>query len=216
MPRTASSRRPAIPPATPGDNTCLTPRARCGRYGFSRPRKRNADAKLFLRTFGCQMNEYDSEKIADVLREAEGLEPAARPEDADVIVFNTCSVREKGPGKAVRRPRPGLRPEHTSRCAADAVGPFVAQGRRSSRDHVARLAFRCLTGRGRRTAFPGLSRTEQVLNTITSASSGRAAGSRTLGSAQPRRRSLRVVLVSSGSRKCAGRAFAISVALPRA
>src|SRR5213083_2619058 len=56
-------------------------------------------AKVFLRTFGCQMNEYDSEKIADVLREAEGLEPAARPEDADLIVFNTCSVREKAQEK---------------------------------------------------------------------------------------------------------------------
>ena len=55
--------------------------------------------KLFLRTFGCQMNEYDSEKISDVLREAEGLEPAERPEDADVIVFNTCSVREKAQEK---------------------------------------------------------------------------------------------------------------------
>jgi tRNA-2-methylthio-N6-dimethylallyladenosine synthase len=56
-------------------------------------------AKLFLRTFGCQMNEYDSEKISDVLREAEGLEPTARPEEADVIVFNTCSVREKAQEK---------------------------------------------------------------------------------------------------------------------
>ncbi len=55
--------------------------------------------KLFLRTFGCQMNEYDSEKIAGVLREAEGLEPAERPEDADLIVFNTCSVREKAQEK---------------------------------------------------------------------------------------------------------------------
>jgi len=45
------------------------------------------------------MNQYDSEKIADVLREAEGLEPAGRPEDADVIVFNTCSVREKAQEK---------------------------------------------------------------------------------------------------------------------
>jgi tRNA-2-methylthio-N6-dimethylallyladenosine synthase len=45
------------------------------------------------------MNEYDSEKISDVLREAEGLEPAERPEDADVIVFNTCSVREKAQEK---------------------------------------------------------------------------------------------------------------------
>jgi tRNA-2-methylthio-N6-dimethylallyladenosine synthase len=51
--------------------------------------------KLYIRTFGCQMNEYDSEKIADVLREAEGLEPTDRPELADVILFNTCSVREK-------------------------------------------------------------------------------------------------------------------------
>ncbi len=55
--------------------------------------------KLFLRTFGCQMNEYDSEKISDVLRAAEGLEPAQRPEDADLIVFNTCSVREKAQEK---------------------------------------------------------------------------------------------------------------------
>jgi tRNA-2-methylthio-N6-dimethylallyladenosine synthase len=55
--------------------------------------------KLYLRTFGCQMNEYDSEKIAAVLAEAERLEPAARPEDADVIVFNTCSVREKAQEK---------------------------------------------------------------------------------------------------------------------
>jgi tRNA-2-methylthio-N6-dimethylallyladenosine synthase len=56
-------------------------------------------AKLFLRTFGCQMNEYDSEKISEVLRAAEGLERAGRPEDADLIVFNTCSVREKAQEK---------------------------------------------------------------------------------------------------------------------
>ena len=51
--------------------------------------------KLYIRTFGCQMNEYDSAKMADVLHAAEGLEPTARPDDADVILFNTCSVREK-------------------------------------------------------------------------------------------------------------------------
>ena len=55
--------------------------------------------KFFLRTFGCQMNEYDSEKIAGVLRESEGLAPAANPDEADVIVFNTCSVREKAQEK---------------------------------------------------------------------------------------------------------------------
>jgi tRNA-2-methylthio-N6-dimethylallyladenosine synthase len=51
--------------------------------------------KLYIRTFGCQMNEYDSDKMADVLLEAEGLELTERPDQADVILFNTCSVREK-------------------------------------------------------------------------------------------------------------------------
>jgi tRNA-2-methylthio-N6-dimethylallyladenosine synthase len=51
--------------------------------------------KLYIRTFGCQMNEYDSDKMADVLRAAEGAEPTATPDDADIILFNTCSVREK-------------------------------------------------------------------------------------------------------------------------
>ncbi len=56
-------------------------------------------AKLYLRTFGCQMNEYDSEKISDVLNAAQGLEAVEHPEDADLIVFNTCSVREKAQEK---------------------------------------------------------------------------------------------------------------------
>jgi len=55
--------------------------------------------RLWLRTYGCQMNEYDSEKIAGVLGEAEGLDAAASPDEADVIVFNTCSVREKAQEK---------------------------------------------------------------------------------------------------------------------
>ncbi len=55
--------------------------------------------RVYIRTFGCQMNEYDSEKIADVLAQSERLESAARPEDADLIVFNTCSVREKAQEK---------------------------------------------------------------------------------------------------------------------
>ena len=55
--------------------------------------------KLFIRTFGCQMNEYDSEKISAVLAEAEGLAPAASADGADLIVFNTCSVREKAQEK---------------------------------------------------------------------------------------------------------------------
>jgi tRNA-2-methylthio-N6-dimethylallyladenosine synthase len=55
--------------------------------------------KLYLRTYGCQMNEYDSAAIAGVLAAAEGLEPTAQADEADVIVFNTCSVREKAQEK---------------------------------------------------------------------------------------------------------------------
>ncbi|MDQ6916318.1 MAG: tRNA (N6-isopentenyl adenosine(37)-C2)-methylthiotransferase MiaB [Pseudomonadota bacterium] len=51
--------------------------------------------KLYIRTFGCQMNEYDSAKMADVLRAASGMEVTDRPDDADLILFNTCSVRER-------------------------------------------------------------------------------------------------------------------------
>ncbi|MBT0962701.1 tRNA (N6-isopentenyl adenosine(37)-C2)-methylthiotransferase MiaB [Denitromonas iodatirespirans] len=51
--------------------------------------------KVFVRTFGCQMNEYDSDKMVDVLGAEEGLVKTDTPEDADVILFNTCSVREK-------------------------------------------------------------------------------------------------------------------------
>ena len=55
--------------------------------------------KIYIKTFGCQMNEYDSDKMADVLGDAEGLEKTDRPEEADVILFNTCSVREKAQEK---------------------------------------------------------------------------------------------------------------------
>jgi tRNA-2-methylthio-N6-dimethylallyladenosine synthase len=55
--------------------------------------------KVFIKTFGCQMNEYDSDKMADVLRAAEGYEPTTDPEQADLILFNTCSVREKAQEK---------------------------------------------------------------------------------------------------------------------
>ena len=49
--------------------------------------------KVFIKTFGCQMNEYDSDKMADVLRASEGYEPTTDVEQADLILFNTCSVR---------------------------------------------------------------------------------------------------------------------------
>ncbi|HJW54913.1 MAG TPA: tRNA (N6-isopentenyl adenosine(37)-C2)-methylthiotransferase MiaB [Burkholderiaceae bacterium] len=55
--------------------------------------------KVFIKTFGCQMNEYDSDKMADVLHAAEGMIKTDTPEDADVILLNTCSVREKAQEK---------------------------------------------------------------------------------------------------------------------
>jgi tRNA-2-methylthio-N6-dimethylallyladenosine synthase len=55
--------------------------------------------KVFIRTFGCQMNEYDSQKMSDVLGAAQGYEPTDDVEQADLILFNTCSVREKAQEK---------------------------------------------------------------------------------------------------------------------
>ena len=55
--------------------------------------------KVYIKTFGCQMNEYDSDKMADVLGAAQGYEKTDDPEQADLILFNTCSVREKAQEK---------------------------------------------------------------------------------------------------------------------
>ncbi|WP_293779832.1 tRNA (N6-isopentenyl adenosine(37)-C2)-methylthiotransferase MiaB [uncultured Oxalicibacterium sp.] len=55
--------------------------------------------KIYIKTFGCQMNEYDSDKMADVLNASEGLIKTDKPEEADVILLNTCSVREKAQEK---------------------------------------------------------------------------------------------------------------------
>jgi tRNA-2-methylthio-N6-dimethylallyladenosine synthase len=73
--------------------------------------------KLYLRTFGCQMNEYDSNRMRDLLVSADGATVTEDPAEADIILFNTCSVREKaqekvfsdlGRLKALKRARPDL------------------------------------------------------------------------------------------------------------
>ncbi|MEN7526821.1 MULTISPECIES: tRNA (N6-isopentenyl adenosine(37)-C2)-methylthiotransferase MiaB [unclassified Cupriavidus] len=73
--------------------------------------------KVFVKTYGCQMNEYDSDKMVDVLNATQGMEPTNNVEDADVILFNTCSIREKaqekvfselGRMKALKAAKPGL------------------------------------------------------------------------------------------------------------
>jgi tRNA-2-methylthio-N6-dimethylallyladenosine synthase len=55
--------------------------------------------KFHIKTFGCQMNEYDSDRMADLLRACAGMEQTGEPEQADVILFNTCSIREKAEEK---------------------------------------------------------------------------------------------------------------------
>ncbi|MEY4138453.1 MAG: hypothetical protein RLZZ371_635, partial [Pseudomonadota bacterium] len=55
--------------------------------------------KVFIKTYGCQMNEYDSDKMSDVLGAAQGYTPTDKVEEADLILFNTCSVREKAQEK---------------------------------------------------------------------------------------------------------------------
>jgi tRNA-2-methylthio-N6-dimethylallyladenosine synthase len=73
--------------------------------------------RVYLKTFGCQMNEYDSARMADVLREAGGYEPTDDPATADLLLLNTCSVREKaqekvfsllGQWRLLKRERPGV------------------------------------------------------------------------------------------------------------
>jgi tRNA-2-methylthio-N6-dimethylallyladenosine synthase len=73
--------------------------------------------KLYIKTFGCQMNEYDSDRMADVLAQTEAVEATSDPAQADIILFNTCSVREKaqekvfsdlGRVRALKREREGL------------------------------------------------------------------------------------------------------------
>ncbi|MBV9622050.1 MAG: tRNA (N6-isopentenyl adenosine(37)-C2)-methylthiotransferase MiaB, partial [Gammaproteobacteria bacterium] len=73
--------------------------------------------RYFIKTFGCQMNEYDSARMADVLRAELGLEPAAEAAQAEVLLMNTCSVREKaqekvfsllGEWRRLKAARPGV------------------------------------------------------------------------------------------------------------
>lgn len=86
----------ANPPASASDGIALPPSPLAhGRPDAALP----ARGKLFIKTHGCQMNEYDSSKMADVLADSDGLELTDNPEEADVILINTCSIREKAQEK---------------------------------------------------------------------------------------------------------------------
>ncbi len=91
--------------------------------------------KFYIKTYGCQMNEYDSGKMADVLRACEGMEQTDVPEEADVILFNTCSVREKAQEKVFSdlgrvRPLKAQRPDliiGVGGCVASQEGDVIVK-----------------------------------------------------------------------------------------
>ena len=83
---------PAAEPATHAPTLLPLP-------GQRQPIPGGARGKLYIKTHGCQMNEYDSAKMADVLAASEGLELTDNPEEADVVLVNTCSIREKAQEK---------------------------------------------------------------------------------------------------------------------
>jgi tRNA-2-methylthio-N6-dimethylallyladenosine synthase len=90
----AAAAPPPSPPTAPrGKPSAGLPARETSEAGVRSP------GKLFIQTHGCQMNEYDSARMADVLAAAEGLELTANAEEADVILVNTCSIREKAQEK---------------------------------------------------------------------------------------------------------------------
>ncbi len=111
----------------------------------------------FVRTFGCQMNEHDSERIAGLL-EADGMRAVDRAEDADVVVLNTCTIRENadnklyghlGHLKSLKDARPGMQ---------IAVGGCMAQSEQGNIQRRAPYVDAVLhpqRGRGHRGAAPG-------------------------------------------------------------
>ena len=91
--------------------------------------------KLYIKTFGCQMNEYDSAKMADVLGAAQAWQPTDSPEDADLVLLNTCSIREKAQEKVfsdlgrlrmLKAERPGMR-IGVAGCVASQEGAAIVE-----------------------------------------------------------------------------------------
>ncbi len=85
--------------------------------------------KLHIKTWGCQMNEYDSAKMADLLKSTHGLELTENAEEADILLLNTCSIREKAQEKVFHQ-----------------LGRWKDLKTKSGSDYRCRR-LRCLTGR---------------------------------------------------------------------
>ena len=116
----------------------------------ARPRRDGMTARYYLRSFGCQMNEHDAERIRALL-EAEGLERADAPDDADVLVYNTCTVRKSaddrlaghlGTAARLKRERPG---RVVARDRLPAAGRAGRPSSRASRSSTAPSARRTCT-----------------------------------------------------------------------
>ena len=64
------------------------------------------EPKVFIKTHGCQMNEYDSSKIADLLEKSQGYHLTEHESEADLLLLNTCSIREKAQEQSIATEKP--------------------------------------------------------------------------------------------------------------
>lgn len=96
---------------------------------------RYAGKKVYIKTHGCQMNEYDSSRMIDLLRDNWGAEPVATPEEADILLLNTCSIREKaqekvfhqlGRWRALKNARPDVKIA-VGGCVASQEGAAISE-----------------------------------------------------------------------------------------
>ena len=105
--------------------------------------RRAIAGRYYIKTFGCQMNEYDSARMGDVLAAVQGMQQTEDPAQADVLLVNTCSVREKAESKVFSllgewKQIKDLRPASSS---ASAVASRVRRASSSSRRHRRSTSF---------------------------------------------------------------------------
>ena len=99
--------------------------------------KQDSGKKIFIKSFGCQMNEYDASRMVDLMREHDGMTQTDNMEEADVILLNTCSVREKaeekpGESKSIYK--------NTLRITKIEFGKYVRNQKQPRLDELQRIA----------------------------------------------------------------------------
>ena len=95
----------------------------------------SADRKFFIKTHGCQMNEYDSNKICDILHSASNYRETKVPEEADLLLLNTCSIREKAQEKVFDQLGRWKKIKNVNPNVLIAVGGCVATGKILRKEH---------------------------------------------------------------------------------